>query len=55
MMKHPVTGAPVKSVTMRAVVLDAHGKPKQDLGCIGYWHRNPLMRLWHQLTKGFRK
>lgn len=43
--------SPVKRMELRAVVLDVNGKPKQDLGVIGYYHRNPLKRFWYWLTK----
>ncbi len=44
-------GAPVESITMRAVILDAQGNVKQDLGIVGYWHRNPLRRWLYAIRK----
>jgi len=36
--------------TISAVVTRADGRV-EDLGVIHYWHRNPLRRLWWQITR----
>ena len=33
------------STTLTAVITRADGRV-EDLGIVGYWHRNPLRRLW---------
>jgi hypothetical protein len=35
---------PFKSAQISAVVLNADGTVKRDLGVVAYWHRNPFKR-----------
>ena len=35
---------PMQSAQISAVVFNADGTVKHDLGVISYWHRNPLKR-----------
>lgn len=44
------TKANVKSMTMEAVVIRADGS-REDLGVVGYWHKNPIKRWAHRLTR----
>jgi hypothetical protein len=37
-------GRIARQVSISAVVLRADGSVKQDLGVVGYWHKNPLRR-----------
>lgn len=41
---------PAKSAEIHAVKILADGR-RVDLGCIAYWHRNPLMRLWRKIKE----
>lgn len=44
-MKQTTFGrSPFKSAEISAVVLNADGTIKRDLGTIAYWHANPLKR-----------
>jgi hypothetical protein len=40
----------VKKAEITAVKIRADGT-REDLGVVSYYHRNPLIRLWHQLTR----
>ena len=40
-----------KEVRVEAVKITADGK-RIPLGTIGYWHRNPLKRLFHKIFGG---
>lgn len=42
----------VKEIEIEAVVVRANGSVEK-LGSIGYWHSNPLMRLWHKIKGVF--
>jgi hypothetical protein len=42
-MTELLTHARAKQATLSAVVIRADGR-REDLGVIGYWHKNPLMR-----------
>ena len=42
----------VKSIEIEAVVIRADGTVEK-LGVIGFWHRNPLIRLWHKIKRSF--
>lgn len=41
----------IKEASISAVIIRADGTTK-DLGVISYYHRNPLRRFWHRVTKG---
>lgn len=43
----------VRQARIRAVVLNADGTVKQDLGTVAYWHKNPLRRIWWRVSKFF--
>ena len=49
---------PVKKAEWNAVILNADGSVKEDLGCIATYHSNPLMRIYyrfkHLLTRAMR-
>ncbi len=42
----------IKEIEIEAVVVRANGTVEK-LGSIGYWHSNPLMRLWHKIKGVF--
>jgi len=43
--------AGAKEVKIEAIVLNADGSVKQNLGVVAYWHKNPLRRVWWHLTR----
>jgi hypothetical protein len=52
---NPTTAqAPIKSASIKAVVLNADGTVKKDLGTVSYWHRNPLKRLLWMIRQNFK-
>jgi hypothetical protein len=48
-MGHAHAKVPVREVRIEAVVLNADGTVKRNLGTVAYYHRNPLRRLAHRL------
>lgn len=44
--------AGIKQMTMEAVVIRADGS-REELGVVSYWHKNPLKRWAHRLTRSF--
>lgn len=44
--------AGVKSVEVQAVIIRADGT-REQLGTLGYWHRNPLVRLYRRARGWF--
>ncbi len=46
--------APIKSASIKAVILNADGSVKKDLGTVSYWHRNPLKRLWWAIRQNWK-
>ena len=42
--------ASIESCSMEITVIRADGS-KEDYGTVGYWHRNPLRRLFHNLKE----
>ncbi len=48
-MTHAQQG--IKRVTVEAVVLNADGTVKQDLGIVAEYHRNPLRRAVNLLRR----
>lgn len=45
----------VKSLEISAVVFNADGTVKKDLGVIHYRHRNPLKTWWWKVKRGVKK
>lgn len=43
-------GSKTQEITIRAQIIRADGTV-EDLGTVGYWHSNPLVRLGHTLKK----
>lgn len=42
-----------QSAQLQATIIRADGT-REELGTVAYWHRNPLMRLWHRWVRGVR-
>lgn len=47
--------AQMQSAQIEAVVLNADGTVKRNLGVISYWHRNPLKRLAWAIKQRFSR
>jgi MoaA/NifB/PqqE/SkfB family radical SAM enzyme len=41
----------IQSMRLEAVVIRADGT-REEVGTIAFWHRNPLVRLWHRWARG---